>query len=479
MLDSTDCDDFDASVYPEASEICDAIDQDCDGDIAEDFSDLDGDGEPDCIDPVGADDLTGVSLQGISGGSTGSSVLIGVDGTLYMGAPAAVDGDARVYALDSVPETDVSLESTASIWLRATDGFGQSLAEIEGDGFPMLAVGSPQDNAAILLDDPLLGGVADAGGVDASFATLTGELGGGDDCGRAMASGRLGADGSETVMVGCPLRSDGGFAVDASSWVGDSTFADIGQAVGPGIAFDAEFGHSLDVGDVNGDGIDDAIIGARRDDRGCEGSSCGGAYVFFGPIESPEPHLASDGFVAGSGDVDSLGSFVGLAGDLDGDGVADLMIATDMGLTDDLSPMEGALLLFSGSSFAGTLSEDDAFQRLQGTETGGRFAASAADVPDVDGDGSREILISARKDGTVGTYAGAVYAAAGPFLGGVRVVPGFDLAVHGHAASAQFGGAIAVGDVGADGALDVVIASPGASRVWVYSPEALFGTAVP
>ncbi len=47
----TDCDDGDASINPAAMESCDSIDQDCDGDLLESFADTDGDLDPDCIDP--------------------------------------------------------------------------------------------------------------------------------------------------------------------------------------------------------------------------------------------------------------------------------------------------------------------------------------------------------------------------------------------------------------------------------------------
>ena len=46
-----DCDDSEASVYPGAAEVCDQIDQDCDGDLVEEFENLDGDAFADCDDP--------------------------------------------------------------------------------------------------------------------------------------------------------------------------------------------------------------------------------------------------------------------------------------------------------------------------------------------------------------------------------------------------------------------------------------------
>jgi MYXO-CTERM domain-containing protein len=61
--DNVDCAAGDPSIYPNAPETCDAIDSDCDGSLVDEFADGDGDGEPDCIEgdldgdgsPEGAD----------------------------------------------------------------------------------------------------------------------------------------------------------------------------------------------------------------------------------------------------------------------------------------------------------------------------------------------------------------------------------------------------------------------------------------
>ncbi|WP_242135110.1 MopE-related protein, partial [Aestuariivivens marinum] len=50
VSDNSDCDDSDDTVYPNAPELCDGKDNDCDGQTDEGFVDTDSDGVPDCID---------------------------------------------------------------------------------------------------------------------------------------------------------------------------------------------------------------------------------------------------------------------------------------------------------------------------------------------------------------------------------------------------------------------------------------------
>jgi hypothetical protein len=58
VADNTDCNDSLASVHPNAPEVCDGIDNDCDGPIDEGFANTDGDSMADCVDPD--DDNDGV-----------------------------------------------------------------------------------------------------------------------------------------------------------------------------------------------------------------------------------------------------------------------------------------------------------------------------------------------------------------------------------------------------------------------------------
>lgn len=126
--------------------------------------------------------------------------------------------------------------------------------------------------------------------------------------------------------------------------------------------------------DRDGDGLRDLVIGQY----GPAGSGPGSVQVFSGATGAPL--LRIDG---APGTDELHASAVDTAGDVDGDGVADLLVGDPL-----FDNMRGRALLYSGSD-ASLIRTFDAPALAEG------FGRDVASVEDVDGDGVREIFIAA------------------------------------------------------------------------------------
>jgi MYXO-CTERM domain-containing protein len=143
-----------ATVFPGATESCDAIDSNCDGDLVDGFSDTDGEGTPDCIDP---DDDGDGSLDGDD--------CDPLEATTYPGAAEICDGiDSDCDGLSDGQDYDIGGQP------------GSQLAPIEGPLFPPITVSdggfstipvTTSDSLAVL---GLLGSITD---LDVSLQILT------------------------------------------------------------------------------------------------------------------------------------------------------------------------------------------------------------------------------------------------------------------------------------------------------------------
>lgn len=255
---------------------------------------------------------------------------------------------------------------------------------------------------------------------------------------RVAACGDVDLDGYQDWIVGSPKANvngpNSGSAIVYSGLSGAVLLRFDGATAG------IEFGSAVDgAGDVNGDGHADLIIGAPR--KSAATLSSGEVIVFSGADGSvirTIPGAAQFGF---------QGSAVSGAGDVDGDGRDDYMIATPY---DDTNGGDsGSVTIYSGAT-------GNPIRSHSGDTAGAHFGQSLAGGEDVNGDGRADYIIGAPNDQLNGTDAGAAIVFSG--LDGTAL--GFQLGTTGD----RLGTAVAfIGDLSQTGRSDYAWGAPGAN----------------
>ena len=196
-------------------------------------------------------------------------------------------------------------------------------------------------------------------------------------------------------------------------------------------------------GDVDGDGIDDLIIGAiGADPNGRD--FAGASYVVFGRDQGfpATIDLASDAdlIIQGAAAHDRSGRSVSGAGDVDGDGIDDLIIGALLADPNGRDSAGASYVVFgSDQGFPATIDlASDADLIIQGAAAGDRSGCSVSGAGDVDGDGIDDLIIGASSASPNGrTDAGASYVVFGRdqgFPATIDLASDADLIIQGAAA---------------------------------------------
>jgi len=204
------------------------------------------------------------------------------------------------------------------------------------------------------------------------------------------------------------ISPDGNGSVSSTAEINDST------SNGPTLTDEDRFGTSVaNIGDLDNDGVDDIVVGARADDNNSLTDN-GAVHIMFLNTDGSVDSTVEINDVTANGPVLSNGDRFGISvaniGDLNKDGVNDIAVGA---LDDNGGTDRGAIhIMFmdtDGSIDSATVEINSASSPGPSIIDGDFFGASITNIGDLDNDGVDDLAVGARDDDDGGTDRGAVH----------------------------------------------------------------------
>jgi hypothetical protein len=467
-----------------------------------------GTGDDTLIAGTGNDKLSGgsdVDTAVLAGGAADYQASYDADGQLTIlksGSEAALDTTVeRIRFGDAVIDR---LTVTAPVITSATTADGELALNGTTTDSTIVINGTSDPFARIVIHDGDVQIGVTVAGADGlwSFDGTRSPLANGAHSFTATAS--YGGDLPAETSAGATFTINAtSYLVDLSTLSPSQGFVIEGEAAG-----DAAGWSVSSAGDVNGDGFDDLIVGAERNDNG--GDKSGSAYVIFGTASGFGADVAgqsvldlntlsaSQGFIIkGDSAGDQAGRSVSSAGDVNGDGFDDLIVGAPLGDDGGYSGGEAYVIFGTASGFGSNLAGQrvidlstltasqgfviqGAFVVTDGGNRGGDKAGyGVSSAGDINGDGFDDILVGAPYSygDNIGTgKAYVIYGTASGFGTDVserQVIDLADLAegegtyLNGTGGSFTGSSVAAAGDVNGDGFDDFIAGAAGRGEAYV------------